>query len=73
MAVPDAERTIEQPNGRRARVLGRAQRGGLRIDGGEGGFAERTVTRIDLAWVIAADEHKLAEGSHRTSLRKSTL
>jgi hypothetical protein len=34
----------------------RAPRGGLRIDGGEGGFAERTVSLLDLAWVIVAAE-----------------
>ena len=38
----------------RARVLGAAARGGLRIDGGLGGFAERTVSLVDLAWVVVA-------------------
>lgn len=56
VAAPEAERWIEQPNGRRARILGRAQRGGLRIDGGTGGFAERTVSLLDIGWVIATDD-----------------
>jgi hypothetical protein len=46
----------ERPDGRRAHVLGAAPRGGLRIDGGAAGFAERTVSPQDIAWVIAADD-----------------
>jgi hypothetical protein len=45
---------VSEPDGRRARVLGAAQRGGLRVDGGEGGFKERTVSLNDLAWVVAS-------------------
>lgn len=49
-----------EAGGRRARVVGRAARGGVRIDGGPGGFAERTVTLTDLAWALAArDEARL--------------
>jgi hypothetical protein len=40
--------------GKRARILGQAPQGGLKIDGGPGGFAERTVTLTDIAWVVAA-------------------
>jgi superfamily II DNA or RNA helicase/diadenosine tetraphosphate (Ap4A) HIT family hydrolase len=40
--------------GQRGRVVGRAPQGGIRIDGGEGGFAERTVSLVDLGWVLAA-------------------
>ncbi|MGB8930731.1 MAG: S24 family peptidase [Anaeromyxobacteraceae bacterium] len=40
--------------GKRCRVVGKAKSGGLRIDGGDGGFAERTVSLTDFAWVIAA-------------------
>ncbi|MDQ3369163.1 MAG: DEAD/DEAH box helicase family protein [Myxococcota bacterium] len=54
LALPDAERWITRGDNRRARILGPAQRGGLRVDGGEGGFAERTVSTGDLAWVIVA-------------------
>ncbi|MDP1915396.1 MAG: DEAD/DEAH box helicase family protein [Myxococcales bacterium] len=52
---PD-EAWLEQPNGRRARLLGPAPRGGLRVDGGEGGFEERTISLIDLAWAVVADD-----------------
>lgn len=40
--------------GKRCRALGKARSGGLRIDGGKGGFAERTVSLTDLAWALAA-------------------
>ncbi|MCC6665011.1 MAG: DEAD/DEAH box helicase family protein [Polyangiaceae bacterium] len=56
LALPDAERWLTQANGRRARVLGPAQRGGLRLDGGEGGFEERTVSLTDIAWSVVAEE-----------------
>jgi superfamily II DNA or RNA helicase/diadenosine tetraphosphate (Ap4A) HIT family hydrolase/SOS-response transcriptional repressor LexA len=56
LSRPDAERWILRGE-RRARVVGRAHDGGLRIDGGPGGFAERTVSLTDIAWVIqAADD-----------------
>ncbi|TNF33001.1 MAG: HIT domain-containing protein [Deltaproteobacteria bacterium] len=35
-------------------IVGRAAQGGLRIDGGPDGFAERTVSLTDLAWVLYA-------------------
>lgn len=41
-------------DGRRAFVRGAAPRGGIRIDGGPGGFVERTVSLQDLAWVSVA-------------------
>jgi len=54
---PDANRWLKRGDGNQARVLGPAPQGGLRIDGGSGGFAERTVSLVDLAWVvIAADD-----------------
>jgi len=56
LALPEEERWIEQPNGQRARVIGAAKRGGLRVDGGEGSFEERTVLLIDIGWVIVADD-----------------
>jgi SOS-response transcriptional repressor LexA len=40
--------------GKRFRVVGEAPQGGLRIDGGPGLFTERTVSLIDLAWVLVA-------------------
>lgn len=65
LALPEANRVLTQSNGRRARVLGRAQKGGLRIDGtaaSAGGFKERTVSLIDLAWVIVAAEDVASNG-----------
>jgi superfamily II DNA or RNA helicase/diadenosine tetraphosphate (Ap4A) HIT family hydrolase len=56
------DRWIEQQGGRRARIVGEAPRGGLRIDGGDGGFAERTVSLPDLAWVVAAEADVRANG-----------
>jgi SOS-response transcriptional repressor LexA len=56
LALPAETRWLEQPTGARARVVGAAARGGFRVDGGEGGFGERTVSITDLAWVVAADD-----------------
>jgi hypothetical protein len=39
---------------RRCRIVGPAAGGGLRIDGGTGGFRERTVSLADIAWVLKA-------------------
>ncbi len=44
-------------SGKRCRVVGRAPKGGLRIDGGPDGFAERTVSLTDLAWALVAQDH----------------
>lgn len=43
-------------------MLGRAQRGGLRIDGGDGGFGERTLSLADIAWVAGAQDDVSAHG-----------
>lgn len=51
-----------QTDGRYARIIGPAARGGVRIDGGPGGFAERTVSLQDLAWVIVAAEEVRERG-----------
>lgn len=62
LARPEPERWI-QLGERRARIVGSAPGGGLRIDGGPDGFAERTVSLTDLAWVIeAADDVGRAGG-----------
>lgn len=45
-----------EARGRRARIAGQAAHGGLRIDGGEAGFAERTVSLTDLAWALVAQD-----------------
>lgn len=46
--------TFVERGSKRCRIIGRAHDGGLRIDGGPGGFAERTVSLTDLAWVLVA-------------------
>jgi len=57
LARKEPDRWLQRTAGNRARVLGAAPRGGLRIDGGPGGFVERTVSLVDLAWVfVAADD-----------------
>ena len=40
--------------GKRCQIVGASARGGVRIDGGPEGFAERTVSVTDLAWVLMA-------------------
>lgn len=63
LELPEERRWIERGNGRRARVLGAAAQGGLRIDGSDDGMQARTVSLIDLAWVIvAADDQREHEG-----------
>jgi len=62
IALPEPERWVTQADGRRARVLGKAKQGGVRIDGGKGGFAERTVSLVDIAWVLAAREDARVHG-----------
>jgi len=54
LALTEQQRELVQKDGRFARILGPAPRGGMRIDGGPGGFAERTISLQDLAWVIVA-------------------
>ena len=45
------------------RVVGQAARGGVRIDGGTGGFTERTVSLTDIGWVLHAREEARDTGS----------
>ncbi|MDB4958194.1 MAG: ATP-dependent helicase YejH [Myxococcales bacterium] len=61
LARPEDQRWIQR-GARRARILGEARNGGLRVDGGPDGFAERTVSLTDLAWVIHAAEDVAATG-----------
>lgn len=50
-------------DGKRCRIVGEAPRGGLRVDGGDGGFAERTVSLQDIGWaLIAAEDVRLNGG-----------
>jgi hypothetical protein len=44
-------------------MLARAK-GGFRIDGGEGGFVERTVSTTDVAWVVAAADDMKERAPH---------
>jgi hypothetical protein len=61
LTVSPSGRLIEQ-GGKRCRILGKAPAGGLRIDGGEGGFAERTVSLMDIAWALLAQQEAHASG-----------
>lgn len=54
-------RLIEH-TGKRCRVVSRAPAGGLRIDGGRNGFAERTVSLTDIAWAQIAQQHARDSG-----------
>ena len=49
--------------GERCRILGVTRSGSIRIDGGEGGFGERTISVTDLGWVLLAR----IEASHHSS------
>lgn len=49
--------------GRRCRILGPSPSGGLRIDGGDEGFKERTISPIDIAWCLVAQDHAEAHGA----------
>jgi hypothetical protein len=62
LARPEVDRWLQRAEGNRARVVGPAPRGGIRIDGGPAGFAERTVSLIDLAWVIVAADDVAEHG-----------
>lgn len=62
LSRPEAERWLVRPQGGRARVLGPSKQGGLRIDGGEEGFKERTVSLLDLGWALLAQDHTAEQG-----------
>jgi hypothetical protein len=54
--------TSFEARGRRGRILGRAPKGGVRIDGGEGGAKPRSVSLIDIGWVLRAEDDVRAHG-----------
>lgn len=54
--------TWVEGRGKRCRIVGPSPRGGVRIDGGDNGFAERTVSVTDLAWVLKARDELRAAG-----------
>lgn len=47
---------------KQCRIVGPAKNGGLLVDGGPGGFAERTVSLTDIAWVLAASDDVAERG-----------
>lgn len=57
----------------RGRVVGRAAQGGLRISGGEGGFAERTISLLDLGWSLAGEDDVRARGGVLDEARVNRL
>jgi len=59
--------------GQRCRVVGRSARGGLRIDGGPDGFRERTVSLLDLAWVLVAEDDVRERGGVLDEARVNRL
>lgn len=72
--LDEEARWIEHSNGQRARIVGRAKRGGLRIVGlGPDAFVERTVSLTDLAWVEAAAEDVRERGGLLDEARVNRL
>ncbi|WP_164008768.1 DEAD/DEAH box helicase family protein [Pyxidicoccus trucidator] len=65
-------RLIER-NGKQCRIVGRASAGGLRIDGGEDGFEERTVSLTDIAWALAAQQEARESGGTLDEARVNRL
>lgn len=62
LALPESERTLTTHDGKTARLLGPAEKGGLRIDDGQGGFSARTLSLTDLAWIAVARDDVLKLG-----------
>jgi superfamily II DNA or RNA helicase/diadenosine tetraphosphate (Ap4A) HIT family hydrolase len=73
LTLPESERWLDQGNGRRARVLGPTSKGGFRIDGGDQGFAERTVSTTDVAWVVVAADDARERGGTLDEARINLL
>jgi hypothetical protein len=69
---PGAGALVER-DGTHCRIIGRADGGGLRIDGGPDGFAERTVSLTDLAWVIVASDDVRKNGGRLDEQRVNRL
>lgn len=62
-----------EARGERLRIVGRAARGGLRIDGGADGFAARTVSLTDLGWVLLAQDDVARHGGVLDEARVNRL
>jgi hypothetical protein len=54
-------------------VVGRSAQRGLRLSGGPGGFAERTVSRVDLGWALAAQDDVAQRGGVLDEARVNRL
>ena len=54
--------SVVERDGKRVRIVGRSAEGGVRVDGGEGAFKERTVSLTDIAWVLVARDDVDREG-----------
>lgn len=65
--------SVVESGGKRCRIVGKAPGGGVRIDGGEGGFAERTISLMDLAWALAARENAQEMGGVLDEARVNRL
>jgi superfamily II DNA or RNA helicase/diadenosine tetraphosphate (Ap4A) HIT family hydrolase len=72
IAERHAERWVER-NGKKCRVLGLAESGGVQIDGGDGGFRRRTVSLTDIGWVLAARGDVTANGGVLDETRVNRL
>jgi superfamily II DNA or RNA helicase/diadenosine tetraphosphate (Ap4A) HIT family hydrolase len=73
LRLPEPERRLERGGTRSARILGPAQRGGLRLDVGEQAASERTVSLTDLAWVAVAHDDVVANGGGLDEARVNHL
>jgi hypothetical protein len=62
-----------ESRGKRIRVVGAAEQGGLRIDGGPDGFRERTVSLLDIAWALVAADDVAAHGGVLDEARVNRL
>jgi hypothetical protein len=67
------EGAFVERGGKRCRVVGRSAQGGVRVDGGPGGFKERTVSLTDLGWVFAAKRDVAASGAVLDEARVNRL
>lgn len=66
--------TFIENNGKRCRFVGRAAKGGIRVDGGgKGGFKERTVSLLDLAWALIARDDARKTGGPLDEARVNRL
>jgi superfamily II DNA or RNA helicase/diadenosine tetraphosphate (Ap4A) HIT family hydrolase/HKD family nuclease/SOS-response transcriptional repressor LexA len=64
---------VLERDGKHCRVMGKAPGGGVRIDGGEGGFAERTVSLTDLTWALMAQRDVAESGGVLDEARVNRL